>query len=72
MKRQFFKILLTYKNVSDIGLPVKTLHSGKELVWLSVVANSAMNRARNASGINSYQQEFTFQPQDALKMKSFC
>jgi hypothetical protein len=24
MKRQFFKILLTYKNVSDIGLPVKT------------------------------------------------
>jgi 2-polyprenyl-3-methyl-5-hydroxy-6-metoxy-1,4-benzoquinol methylase len=43
------------------------LLSENELIWSSVVANSAMNRGRNASGINSYEKEFKFKPQTFLK-----
>lgn len=34
----------------------------KDLIWSAVVANSSMNRDRNASGINSYEKEFKFIP----------
>jgi len=34
----------------------------KDLIWSAVVANSSMNRDRNASGINSYEKEFKFVP----------
>ncbi|MGC4103095.1 methyltransferase domain-containing protein [Ferruginibacter sp.] len=37
-----------------------------KLIWSPVVANSRMNRQRNASGINSYEQEFNFKPEDFL------
>ncbi|WP_188316251.1 hypothetical protein [Chitinophaga agrisoli] len=42
------------------------LLSESELIWSSVVANTRMNRERNASGINSYEQEFRFKPEDHL------
>lgn len=35
----------------------------KELEWSSVVASNRMNRERNASGINSYEKEFSFKPE---------
>lgn len=38
-----------------------------KLIWSPVVANSRMNRERNASGINSYEQEFGFKPEIFLK-----
>ena len=38
----------------------------KELVWSAVVANNRMNRARQASGVNSYEQEIGFRPEDWL------
>lgn len=38
-----------------------------KLIWSPVVANSRMNRERNASGINSYEQEFKFKPEEFLK-----
>jgi SAM-dependent methyltransferase len=38
-----------------------------ELIWSDIVANSRMNRERNASGINSYEKEFGFKPEDFLK-----
>jgi trans-aconitate methyltransferase len=43
------------------------LLSEKELIWSAVVANSTMNRARNASGLNSYEKEFGFQPEQFLQ-----
>jgi 2-polyprenyl-3-methyl-5-hydroxy-6-metoxy-1,4-benzoquinol methylase len=39
----------------------------QELIWSSVVANSSMNRERNASGINSYEQELGFKPEVFLR-----
>jgi 2-polyprenyl-3-methyl-5-hydroxy-6-metoxy-1,4-benzoquinol methylase len=43
------------------------LLSENELVWSPVVANSKMNRERNASGINSYEKEFKFKPESFLR-----
>lgn len=42
------------------------LLSENELIWSTVVANSTMNRSRNASGLNSYEKEFRFQPAQLL------
>ena len=42
------------------------LLSEKELIWSTVVANSTMNRARNASGLNSYEKEFRSKPEQFL------
>lgn len=39
----------------------------KELIWSPIVANSNMNRKRNASGVNSYAQEIRFEPEQFLK-----
>lgn len=39
------------------------------LIWSPVVANSRMNRERNSSGINSYEQEFKFKPESFLEEK---
>jgi ubiquinone/menaquinone biosynthesis C-methylase UbiE len=49
------------------------LLSEDKLVWSPIVANSRMNRERNASGINSYEQEFKFKPATYLaeKIKAF-
>ena len=41
----------------------------KTLIWSAVVANSRMNRDRNASGINSYEKEFKFAPATFLEKK---
>ena len=38
------------------------LLSENELVWSWVVANSKMNRKRNASGVNSYEKELKIKP----------
>ena len=38
-----------------------------ELIWSWVVANSKMNRERNASGVNSYEKELKFRPEDFLE-----
>jgi len=38
-----------------------------ELIWSWVVANSKMNRERNASGVNSYEQELNFRPEEFLE-----
>lgn len=38
-----------------------------QLIWSPTVANSRMNRSRNASGINSYEQEFKFKPEQFLE-----
>ncbi|AEV97185.1 hypothetical protein A4D02_17540 [Niastella koreensis] len=38
-----------------------------ELIWSWVVANSKMNRERNASGVNSYEQELKFKPEEFLE-----
>lgn len=43
------------------------LLSENELVWSWVVANSKMNRKRNASGINSYEQELKIKPEIFLE-----
>jgi ubiquinone/menaquinone biosynthesis C-methylase UbiE len=40
-----------------------------KLIWSPVVANSRMNRERNSSGINSYEQEFKFKPELYLEKK---
>jgi SAM-dependent methyltransferase len=40
-----------------------------KLIWSPVVANSRMNRERNASGVNSYEQEFRFKPEIFLEEK---
>lgn len=39
----------------------------KELIWSATVANTRMNRERNASGINSYEKELNFQPEQWLR-----
>ena len=39
------------------------------LVWSPTVVNSRMNRERNSSGVNSYEQEFKFQPEEYLLTK---
>jgi 2-polyprenyl-3-methyl-5-hydroxy-6-metoxy-1,4-benzoquinol methylase len=43
------------------------LLTDKELIWSAVVANTRMNRERNASGINSYEKELPFRPGDFLR-----
>ncbi|OJJ22372.1 hypothetical protein BKI52_06730 [marine bacterium AO1-C] len=43
-----------------------TLLSENELIWSPIVANNRMNRERKASGINSYEQEIDFRPEDWL------
>jgi SAM-dependent methyltransferase len=45
------------------------LLSESELIASSVVANNGMNRERNASGINSYEQEFRFRPEALLSAR---
>lgn len=49
------------------------LLSEDKLVWSPIVVNSRMNRERNSSGINSYEQEFKFKPEEYLasKIKEF-
>jgi ubiquinone/menaquinone biosynthesis C-methylase UbiE len=46
----------------NIEIYMKLL-SEQELVGSSVVANNLMNRQRNASGVNSYEQEIKFKPE---------
>ncbi|MFZ1527715.1 MAG: methyltransferase domain-containing protein [Ferruginibacter sp.] len=41
----------------------------EKLIWSPIVANSRMNRERNASGINSYEQELGFKPELFLEEK---
>jgi SAM-dependent methyltransferase len=43
------------------------LLSEKELIWSWVVANSKMNRKRNASGVNSYEKELKIKPEVFLE-----
>lgn len=43
------------------------LLSDKELSQSDIVANNRMNRSRNASGINSYEQEFRTKPNQLLE-----
>src|ERR1700761_5688704 len=38
----------------------------KELIWSAVVANNRMNRKRKASGVNSYERELKFGPEQYL------
>ncbi|WP_238430061.1 class I SAM-dependent methyltransferase [Chitinophaga agri] len=45
---------------------VMKLLTESELIASPVVANSRMNRERNASGVNSYEKEFKFRPEDFL------
>ncbi|TND07904.1 MAG: hypothetical protein FD123_2712 [Bacteroidetes bacterium] len=45
------------------------LLSENQLNWSAVVANSRMNRERNASGVNSYEQEFKFKPEEFLEQQ---
>ena len=39
------------------------------LIWSPIVVNSRMNRQRNSCGINSYEQEFKFKPEEYLASK---
>ena len=39
------------------------------LIWSPIVVNSRMNRERNSSGVNSYEQEFKFKPEEFLASK---
>jgi len=50
-----------------------TLLPEDRLIWSPIVVNSRMNRERNSSGINSYEQEFKFKPEEYLasKIKEF-
>jgi SAM-dependent methyltransferase len=45
------------------------LLSEDQLIWSSIVANSSMNRKRQASGINSYEQDLKFEPEIFLEEK---
>jgi len=45
------------------------LLSDEKLIWSPIVANSRMNRERNASGVNSYEREFKFKPESFLEEK---
>lgn len=40
-----------------------------KLIWSPIVVNSRMNRERKASGVNSYEQEFNFKPEEYLEKK---
>jgi SAM-dependent methyltransferase len=40
-----------------------------KLIWSPIVVNSRMNRERNSSGINSYEKEFKFKPEEYLASK---
>ena len=44
-----------------------------KLIWSPIVVNSRMNRERNSSGVNSYEQEFKFKPEEwlAARIKEF-
>jgi len=42
------------------------IKSDDELIWSPIVVNSRMNRSRTSSGINSYEKEFGFKPEDFL------
>jgi SAM-dependent methyltransferase len=48
---------------------IMTLLSEDQLIWSSIVANSSMNRKRQASGINSYEQDLKFKPEIFLEEK---
>ncbi len=39
----------------------------EELILSAVVANNRMNRGRNASGVNSYEKDLGFQPEQYLR-----
>lgn len=41
----------------------------ENLIWSPIVVNSRMNRERNSSGVNSYEQEFKFRPEEFLETK---
>jgi SAM-dependent methyltransferase len=41
----------------------------EKLIWSPIVVNSRMNRERNSSGINSYEKEFKFKPEEFLSSK---
>jgi ubiquinone/menaquinone biosynthesis C-methylase UbiE len=43
------------------------LLSEDKLIWSPTVANSRMNRGRNSSGINSYEQDIHFKPEDHIQ-----
>jgi len=43
------------------------LLSEDKLIWSATVANSRMNRERKASGVNSYEQDIHFKPEDYLQ-----
>lgn len=45
------------------------LLSEEKLVWSPIVVNSRMNRERNSCGINSYEQELKFKPEEFLLSK---
>jgi hypothetical protein len=53
--------------VSDGQRPVELLDD-EELAASAVVANCAMNRERQLSGVNSYAREFGLNPVDVLTM----
>ncbi|WP_160715259.1 class I SAM-dependent methyltransferase [Chitinophaga solisilvae] len=40
-----------------------------ELIWSPVVANTRMNRSRQATGVNSYEKEFGFSPVSFLEQR---
>jgi len=42
------------------------IKSDDELIWSPIVLNSRMNRSRTSSGINSYEKEFKFKPEEFL------
>lgn len=44
----------------------KPLLTEAQLIWSPVVANSAMNRERGASGVNSYEKELRVKPESFL------
>lgn len=45
------------------------LLSENELIWSAIVANNRMNRKRQANGVNSYENEVGFRPEDWLNNK---
>lgn len=45
------------------------LLSEDKLIWSAIIANSRMNRKRQASGVNSYEKEFKFKPEEYLVSK---
>lgn len=47
----------------------KNLLSEEELEWSAVVANNAMNRKRQAIGVNSYEKDLNFNPIEFLQKR---